>query len=332
MEITFIDDTYVKKEGTGVIYLAGGCFWGMEKLMKSIPGVMETTCGYANGISEEAPTYDMVCTGLTGFRETVRTEYLKDKISLEAILFAYFSVIDPTVKNRQGYDEGTQYQTGIYYIDKESEIIVKEIANIEQDRHCPLAVEIEPLVSFYEAEGYHQDYLDKINGGYCHITPDEINRVSKMIVDPAKYKRPTNAQIAYELTEHQCYVTQKGGTEPPFENKFWDYKANGIYADIVTGEPLFFSKDKFSSPCGWPSFSREIDPNSLVLLDDLSHGMVRKEVRSRTGNTHLGHVFYNDSESPTGVYFCINSAALRFIPYDKMKERGYGFLMGYMKP
>ena len=331
MERAFIDDTYIKEDGTGVIYLAGGCFWGMEKLMKSVPGVLRTTCGYANGTSEGAPSYETVCTGLTGFRETVRVEYKEDRISLEAILFAYFNAIDPTVRNRQGNDIGSQYQTGIYYIDEGSGFIVREIANIENERYSTFAVETKPLVSFYKAEEYHQGYLDKNPQGYCHITPDEINRVSRMIVDPAKYKRPTNAQIAYELTEHEFCITQKAGTEPPFENKFWDYKENGIYVDIVTGEPLFFSKDKFDSVCGWPSFSKEIDPNTIILIDDHSHGMIRTEVRSRVGNTHLGHVFYMDPESSTGVHFCINSASLRFVPYNKMEECGYGFLLEYMK-
>ncbi len=331
MEDPSIDNTYLKEDGVGVIYLAGGCFWGMEKLMKTIPGVLRTASGYANGRSKEAPTYEMVCTGTTGYRETVRVEYKKNEISLNAILFAYFSAIDPTIENGQGNDSGSQYQTGVYYTDEESGSIVKYLANIEQARYKTFAVEIKPLESFYEAEEYHQDYLGKNPEGYCHITSAEMQRVSKMLIDPARYKRPSDIQIPYKLTEEQYNVTQKGTTEPPFENKFWDYNERGIYVDIVTGEPLFSSKDKFDSACGWPSFSKEIDPNALVFIKDHSYGMIRTEVRSRIGNSHLGHVFYNDPESPSGTHFCINSASLRFVSYDKMEELEYGYLLKYME-
>lgn len=330
MESTVNDKTYVKEEGTGVIYLAGGCFWGMEKLMQSIPGVIRVTSGYANGHSKEEPTYEMVCTGRTGYRETVRVEYKTNEVSLHTLLFAYFNAIDPTIKDRQGNDRGSQYQTGIYYIDRASESIVKHVADIERTRYKTFAVEIKPLESFYEAEEYHQDYLDKNPCGYCHITKTEIEQVSKIIVDPAKYIKPADTKISEMLTDQQYSVTQRSATEPPFENELWDHKERGIYVDIVTGEPLFSSKDKFDSSCGWPAFSKGIDANTLVSLEDDSCGMRRTEVRSRAGNSHLGHVFQCDPDSPNGTRFCINSAALRFIPYDKMEEEGYGYLLKYV--
>lgn len=331
MEFDARDTTYVKKDGVGVIYLAGGCFWGMEKLMQSIPGVLRTISGYSNGRSNKIPTYEMVCTGKTGFRETVRVEYKIDKISLYAILFAYFNTIDPTVENRQGNDVGSHYQTGIYYIDEESEYVVKYVANIEKTRYKDFAVELKPLESFYEAEEYHQDYLNKNPGGYCHITPAQIQRASKIIIDPVMYLRPSDTEISDTLTTEQYLVTQKGATEIPFENEFWDQKDRGIYVDIVTGEPMFSSKDKYDSLCGWPSFSKSIDANVIVSLEDNSLGMNRIEVKSRAGNSHLGHVFEGDPKSPTGTRFCINSASLRFIPFDKMEEQGYGYLLIHLE-
>jgi len=330
MTQTVIDNTYVKQEGINVIYLAGGCFWGMEKLMQSIPGVVNVISGYANGKAGGVPTYESVSTGHTGYRETVRVEYDPNKVSLEALIFAYFHVIDPTVENAQGNDRGTQYQTGIYYVDEYSKEIVERIVEVEKLRYEDFAVEIEPLTRFYDAEEYHQDYLDKNPTGYCHISRNEIAAVSKMIVNPADYPRPTDEQIKAMLTEEQYWVTQNAGTEAPFQNKFWEHHERGIYVDIVTGEPLFSSSDKFDSPSGWPSFSKGIDINTFVFIKDISLGMARTEVRSRTGNSHLGHVFTGDSHSPSGTRYCINSAALRFVPYEKMEAEGYGYLMSYV--
>lgn len=325
-----IDQTYVRQEGIEVIYLAGGCFWGIEKLMQSIPGVVAATSGYANGQDGEAPTYNSVITGQTGYRETVRVEYDPQRVSLDALLYAYFHIIDPTIKDAQGNDRGTQYQTGIYYSDEASQVTVERIADVERSRYEKFVVEIEPLERFYDAEEYHQDYLDKNPGGYCHISTHEMTAASSMIVDPAKYPRPSDEQIKSTLTDLQFRVTQESATERPFENEYWDHHARGIYVDIVTGEPLFSSSDKYDSNSGWPSFSRAIDINTFFFLEDNSLGMRRVEVRSRTGNSHLGHLFENDPTSPTGTRFCINSAALRFIQYEDMQDQGYGYLLEYV--
>jgi len=324
------DESYERRPGIEVIYLAGGCFWGIQKLMQSIPGVVNTTSGYANGMAGEAPDYERVCTGTTGYRETVRVEYEAQQVSLDALLFAYFSVIDPTVKNAQGNDIGSQYQTGIYYADEATAQTVQRIADIERERFQEFEVELKPLERFYDAEEYHQNYLDKHPTGYCHIPKEEIRHLSSMVIDPADYRRPAKEMIADKLTAGQYGVTQQAGTEPPFDNEFWNYYARGIYVDIVTGEPLFSSRDKYKSSCGWPSFSAGIDGNTIVSLEDGSHNMSRTEVRSRAGNSHLGHVFYGDGESPNGTRYCINSAALRFIPYDDMQAEGYGYLMEYV--
>ena len=327
-----IDNTYQKQDGMDVIYLAGGCFWGLEKLMQSIPGVVDVVSGYANGSADVVPTYNRVIRGNTGYRETVRVEYDPSAVSLDALLFAYFHVIDPTIENAQGNDRGTQYQTGVYYNDAASQATVVRIAAIERMRSSKFVVEIEPLERFYDAEEYHQDYLDKNPLGYCHISPNEMQSASEMIVDPGDYLRPTDAQIREMLTDLQFDVTQNEGTERAFANEYWDNHADGLYVDVVTGEPLFSSADKFDSGTGWPSFTQPIDENTIRLIVDRSFLMKRTEVRSRAGNSHLGHVFYNDPTSPNGVRYCINSAALRFIPLEEMEAEDYGYLVSYVQP
>ena len=310
-----------------VIYLAGGCFWGLEKLMQSIPGVTDAVSGYANGTGEEDANYQTVVKGQTGFRETVKVTYDPEQVSLDALLLAYFYVIDPTVENRQGNDVGSQYQTGVYYEDDASREIVESIAALERRRREKFVVEIGPLVNFFPAEEYHQDYLDKNPNGYCHIPRAEIELFSRLRIDPGDYQKPAAEAIRDKLTDEQYRVTQENATESPFQNEFWNQFEKGIYVDIVTGEPLFSSTDKFESSCGWPAFSKPIEEPAVVELPDDSHGMHRTEVRSRTGDSHLGHVFTGDRESPNGVRYCINSAALRFIPYARLEAEDYGYLL-----
>ncbi|MBQ4638107.1 MAG: peptide-methionine (R)-S-oxide reductase MsrB, partial [Clostridia bacterium] len=226
-----------------------------------------------------------------------------------------------------GNDIGTQYQTGIYYTNDEAKATVERIAEIEKSRSEKFFVEIGPLVNFYPAEEYHQNYLEKNPMGYCHIPLKEIELFSNLTIDPGDYKKPALEAIRDKLTQEQFYVTQESGTEYAFQNEFWDNFTKGIYVDIVTGEPLFSSTDKFESSCGWPAFTKPIELPSVVEIEDDSYGMRRTEVRSRAGNSHLGHVFTNDPESPNGVRYCINSASLRFIPYDDMEAEGYGYLL-----
>ena len=313
-------------EPDNVIYLAGGCFWGIEHLMASIPGVIDAESGYANGINPEDANYQTICSRDTGFRETVRVEYDPGQVSLDALLMSYFYVIDPTVQNRQGNDIGTQYQTGVYYTNDAAKETVERIAAIERSRSPEFHVEIGPLLNYYPAEEYHQNYLVNNPYGYCHIPMEEIRLFSSLRIDPGDYQKPAEEAIRDKLTAEQYYVTQESGTEYAFHNEFWNQFEKGIYVDIVTGEPLFSSTDKFESSCSWPAFSKPIEEPSIVEILDTSHGMIRTEVRSRAGNSHLGHVFENDPESPNGVRYCINSASLRFIPYAHMEAEGYGYL------
>ena len=314
-------------ENEHVIYLAGGCFWGLEQLMQSIPGVIDAQSGYANGTGAKDAVYETILGGNTGFRETVRVEYDPDQITLDALLLAYFYVIDPTVQNRQGNDIGTQYQTGIYYTNEAAKQTVERIAELERGRNEAFFVEIGPLQNYYPAEDYHQDYLQKNPYGYCHIPRAEMKLFSSLRIDPGDYRKPAAEVIRDKLTEQQYYVTQESGTEYAFQNEFWNHFAKGIYVDIVTGEPLFSSTDKYESSCGWSAFTKPIEAPSVVEMEDNSYGMRRTEVRSRAGDSHLGHIFEDDPESPNGVRYCINSASLRFVPYDKMEAEGYGYLL-----
>jgi len=285
------------------IYLAGGCFWGLEKYLGNIPGVAATEVGYANGKTER-PTYEEVCRQDTGHAETVRLTYDPTEISLMRLLSLFYKVIDPTSINRQGNDVGKQYRTGIYYTDQEDyPVIQQSIDQLQKEHTKTIAIETLPLENYYTAEEYHQKYLDKTPGGYCHINPQYF-------------------EIA-KLTPMQYEVAMNKGTEPPYQNDYWDNFKEGIYVDITTGEPLFSSKDKFEA-CGWPSFSKPIDPEGVKSEKDRSHGMIREEVRSRVGDIHLGHVFEDGPRESGGLRYCINSAALRFIPKDKMEEEGYG--------
>lgn len=319
---------YDKNSEDPVIYLAGGCFWGMQKYLQTIPGVEKTVVGYANGDwDKDTPlTYEDVSTGQTGFRETVYVEYDPEQVSLDTILFAYFYVIDPTVANRQGADVGSEYQTGIYYTNQTAKEAIDRIAAIEAERYSQILVEIEPLEVFYEAEEEHQNYLDKNPNGVCHISPGQIAWMTQIIIDPADYKRPAPSEIKDRLTELQYQVTQENATEEAFNNEYWDFFEKGIYVDIVSGEPLFSSLDKFESPCGWPAFSKGIDINTFFFAVDYSQNLTRLEVRSRAANSHLGHLFQGEPESPTGNRYCINSAAIRFVPYEEMEAEGYGYL------
>ena len=310
------------------IYLAGGCFWGVEGYFKRIEGVKGTTCGYANGRTEN-PSYEDVCRHDTGHAETVKVDFDDEVISLEDLLIYYFRIIDPVSVNKQGNDVGTQYRTGIYYTNESQLPVIKAAIEREQRKYNEkIAVEVLPIENFYSAEEYHQDYLDKNPNGYCHIN---LSLADGPIVRSEKYKRKNDDELKESLTPLQYDVTVNAATERPFDNEFNSNFERGIYVDITSGEPLFFSTDKFESGCGWPSFSKPIQKDLVKYSEDLSLGRRRIEVRSNVADAHLGHVFDDGPSELGGLRYCINSAALRFIPLDKMDEEGYGYLKKYVE-
>ncbi|MBR0599988.1 peptide-methionine (R)-S-oxide reductase MsrB [Clostridiales bacterium BAD-6] len=304
------------------IYLAGGCFWGLQKFLDEISGVLETEVGYANGRTQ-CPTYEAVCYSNTGHAETVKVIYDSAVLSLTRLLSLYYKVIDPTALNRQGHDVGSQYRTGIYYVDPEDQPVIRQSLDLLQKEYQkPIAVELKPLENYSPAEEYHQKYLNKNPGGYCHIGAEHFDLARNSIVDPMDYQAASDGELKEKLSPLQYDVTMKHATEAPYANEYWNHYEEGIYVDITTGEPLFTSKDKFEA-CGWPSFSKPIDPGVVKSRKDRSLGMVRDEVSSRVGNAHLGHVFQDGPMELGGMRYCINSASLRFVPKDKMAEEGY---------
>lgn len=351
-----------------MLYLAGGCFWGLEAYLKRLPGVVETQVGYANGTTE-SPSYRDVCEHNTGHAEAVAVAYDRTILPTELLIEAFFESIDPTSIDRQGNDIGSQYRSGIYYTDMHDvPIIESKIGELQQHYDKPLAIEVEPLDGFYPAESYHQDYLGKNPRGYCHIdihAADEFvkkHNIGKKTVLPREfysdaigdhvdptdsaqipnatanepnaddmineisYPKPADSELRQKLTDLQYRVTQESETERPFANEYAHAFDKGIYVDIATGEPLFTSTDKFESGCGWPSFTRPISKDVITEHLDSSFGTLRTEVKSRSGESHLGHVFTDGPADAGGLRYCINSASLKFIPYDALDAEGYGYL------
>ncbi|MEG2295824.1 MAG: peptide-methionine (R)-S-oxide reductase MsrB [Oscillospiraceae bacterium] len=319
------------------IYLAGGCFWGTEEYMSNIKGVKDVTVGYANGALDN-PTYQAVITGKTGYAETTHIVYDPNIVSLKFLLDLYYDSINPTSVNRQGGDVGTQYRTGIYYSNPtDLDIIEDSIAKLQADFKKPIAIEVTPIENYFLAENYHQDYLKKNPNGYCHISREKMDYAKSAVppkptFEPAptskpQYTRPEKKDLKKELSNMQYNVTQNNATEPAYNNAYWNTYEEGIYVDITTGEPLFSSTDKFDSDCGWPAFSKPIDPKNIEKKSDLSFGMIREEVRSKTGDSHLGHIFNDGPKELGGLRYCINSASLRFVPKEDMKKEGYEYLL-----
>ena len=284
-----------------VIYLAGGCFWGVEAFISRLKGVNNTEVGYANG-NDLAPTYEKVCSGKTMHAETVKVTFNPEIISLEEILENFFKIIDPYTKNRQGADIGTQYRTGIYWQDPaDKKVVINFLRAKQKSVSKRIVVETHEIYSFYPAEDYHQKYLEKNPQGYCHV---DLN-----LIDDEEFNH---------LTKEEYEITQLSMTEPPFSGKYDDFFEDGLYVDVVDGEVLFSSDDKFDSGCGWPAFSKPISEDVITKNRDFSHGTTRIEVRSKKANSHLGHVFHDGPGC--SKRYCINSAALKFIPKDEVED------------
>lgn len=319
-----------KTETLQKIYFAGGCFWGIEEYFSRINGVTDAISGYANGHTMN-PTYEDVVTHTTGFAETVEIQYDESIISLEELIGYFLKVVDPVSVNQQGNDKGDNYRSGIYYVRDTDRIVIERLLTLEQNKYSkPIVVENLPLDSFYIAEEYHQDYLKKNPNGYCHINLNAYKE-GVIVIDPNKYEKPSDAYLKEHLTDIQYRVTQLNDTERAFSNEYFDNKEPGIYVDVTTGEPLFSSKDKYDSGCGWPSFTRPIVEEVVKYKTDTSYNMIRQEVRSRVGNSHLGHVFEDGPVDQGGLRYCINSASIRFIPKDQMEKEGYGYLLSVIE-
>ncbi len=303
---------------------AGGCFWCMVKPFDELPGIIEIVAGYTGGHTKN-PTYEDVCTQTTGHIEAVCITYDESIMSYNELLEIYFRSIDPTDPEGQFADKGESYKTAIFYTDEiqkqEAENYIKKLDDSKWfDK--PIVVQVRPAEAFYVAEEYHQDYYKK-NALHYRLYYKASGR--EEFIKTHWYKNRYNQdELKKQLTPIQYAVTQESATERPFENEYDDNFEEGIYVDIVSKKPLFISTDKFNSGCGWPAFSKPISHDVLYEKIDKSHGMHRIEVRSTLADSHLGHVFEDGPEELGGLRYCINSAALEFIPKAEMKERGYG--------
>jgi peptide methionine sulfoxide reductase msrA/msrB len=329
------------REEQATALFAGGCFWSMQKAFDEVPGVVRTTVGFAGGTTAKQVSYQEVSGGGTGYAETVKVEYDPRRIGYDSLLQVYWHHIDPLTVNQAFCDRGPQYRSIIFYGDAAQKRLA-EASKTALDRSgrfkTPVVTAIEPVTPFQPAEAYHQEFYKKYPDRYeryrigCRRDQRLAELWGKTTTaqantdkgwDPMTFTKPDKKELKQKLSPEQFAVTQEDATERPFHNQYWDNHEAGIYVDVVSGEPLFSSQDKFDSGTGWPSFTRPLEPKNVTTKTDRSLFMERTEVRSAHANSHLGHLF-DDGPKPTGQRYCMNSASLRFIPVDKLEAEGYG--------